>query len=1310
MGPRRGPFFLDAILVVVRGALLACVLVAIAGPARADWQVHRSDSRALLGRAEQALRERPDDDEIARRVLRIAGPTNRSTVLARFRSRAQTATTYAPLAAYARLLSAYGDAAGAAVAFSEALRASPDSVPALIGLARALAATGDRKGALATYERALSKENRPSARRRLLEAQLDVLAGFPDDADPALRERSIQLRRELTALEPDRDGAAERLADALEHAGRSGEAAAVLEARLPARSAEKLRLALRAARLRLADGDPADARRAGDTLLALIDQLPDGDGERRREVWSAAAGAARQQGTLPALAERLQSRLTRSPAAVEWDVLAEVREEMGDLDGALTAARAAEALTPRNVETARRVISLLDRLGRDDEAAAAHAELARRLPSDVRIAVDLVDRQMRIGHRTEAVATLDRAIIRLARDRRALSELAATAARWGDDERALNAWQRLRRLDPLSESAIIGLGEAQFQRGKRDDARRTWMALREREKTPIAGHLRLAEVFLEHDLAADAAAEVRRAQALDPKHVGVHRLLAQIFERQRRFDDAIAEWGQILSLSRPATGVAGTDDDEGASARHEARVRVLGLVARLGRGRLESQVRKLRDELRAHPDDLEAAVFLAEAQQRSGDTTGAIATLRAGLARSNRATSVATEAVFALVHLLKRAGQLDDAMAELDALARFAPGRAREAHLQIADVALARYDADRALSHAAAAAKDADSATLARIADLQARAGAGAAAISTYRQVLTHDDGPAPALALAHLLQREGDEKAAAMLLTKVLRQSRDDDAIAEAGALAVDLGELAGTLPELEREIADALATGQDSAARRRLLVTVLKRILPPLYRDESADETRERLARQALHPLLELVTDPQETPDRATVELVGMLGHGDAAPALAHLLDRPGRTTDARSTTRTTVPSVTVDVQRAAIIALGRLGDPRGRSVLDKLLLGGDVTTRAAALWALGRSDETAVPTLIRAAADRQAPIAVAACLGLGRHPSGAAVETLVATAIDARRAMEVRRAAIFALGKAGTASGTARREAAPALIDLLDSGDLDLARAAALALGWSREPSALPALMARAFLPGQFSSADPHVSVAALSAWKAEASPPDDARLFSGSRVDIDALLIGTAPSRTDLAALARAHTRELTELLSEGLAGSAPERREALDAVDGDGEGLALGALLPDASLSPETMSVAREVILPVADRLMAALDDADPEIQATALRVLAKLGDERVSPSRIAAAAYNGAPALAAAAIFAAERLARDRPGSAASIAGAVAPLLSDERWVCRLTAVEVSSVLGSAGAIALERARADRHPVVRAAALGGLAH
>ena len=48
------------------GVWLAVVLAA--GPARADWQVHRDSSRALVDRAEQALRDRPDDEALARRL------------------------------------------------------------------------------------------------------------------------------------------------------------------------------------------------------------------------------------------------------------------------------------------------------------------------------------------------------------------------------------------------------------------------------------------------------------------------------------------------------------------------------------------------------------------------------------------------------------------------------------------------------------------------------------------------------------------------------------------------------------------------------------------------------------------------------------------------------------------------------------------------------------------------------------------------------------------------------------------------------------------------------------------------------------------------------------------------------------------------------------------------------------------------------------------------------------------------------------------------------------------------------------------
>src|SRR4029077_9799089 len=125
-----------------------------------------------------------------------------------------------------------------------------------------------------------------------------------------------------------------------------------------------------------------------------------------------------------------------------------------------------------------------------------------------------------------------------------------------------------------------------------------------------------------------------------------------------------------------------------------------------GRGRMESQIRKLTEDAKAHPDDPEATLFLARAQERAGDAPGAMRTLRDLLARTPGGggrvpgpADVSIEAAFGLVHLLKRVGQLDEAMERLDEVTRIAPARAREAHVQIADIALSRYQTARALEH-----------------------------------------------------------------------------------------------------------------------------------------------------------------------------------------------------------------------------------------------------------------------------------------------------------------------------------------------------------------------------------------------------------------------------------------------------------------------------------------------------------------------------------------------------------------------------------------------------------------------------------
>ncbi|HMF43760.1 MAG TPA: tetratricopeptide repeat protein, partial [Polyangia bacterium] len=809
-----------------RLALVMALLVPVAAalPARADWQVHRTDSTGLLERAERALLERPDDDDVARRLVKLAGHDGRASLRERFRARAERAAAdgghaaYPPLAAYARLLAALGDSKAAIAAFDQALRVSPDSVPAIAGRARLLAESGDDGAALAAYDQALKLERHPAARRHLIDSALALLARSADAADKGGQEKAIALLRELARAEPDRDEIAERLADALERAGKPVAAAEVLEARLrPGHAAAKLELALRAARLRMASGDPADGARVAASLSALIRELPPNDAERRRAAWSVAFTLARNRGALPELARELE----RAPGPVEWDVLGKVRDALGDLEGALAATRSALAAAPRDIEIGRRLAGLYDQLGDERDATATLEDLVRRLPDDSQLVVELIDRQMRRGQRAEASAAFDRALAHFAGNRGALQQLATLASRSGEDRRALKTWQQLRRLDAGNEIVIIGLGESQFQLGMKNDARATWAALRERVRPPARGHLRLAEVLLEHDLGADAIVEAKRAEALEPKSVDPHRLLAQIYEATKKLNEAVAEWNTVLGLAdRKLPG-----GEQYAGLRREARVRLLALLVHQGRGRVEAQIRQLRDDARANPDDLEVALFLAEAQQRTGDANGAIVTLKDLLARANAAKAnpasreIAVEAGFALVHLLKRTGQLDDAVARLDEIARFAPGRAREAHLQIADIALQRYDVARALSHAKAAAATDDPQTLARVGDLQARAGADDLAIATYRAASAHDANPTVTLALVRLLLRRGDEQEAAEALGGLLRASRDDEAIAEAGRLAIELADLRGRIPQLETDLAETLAAGQDTPARRRLL-----------------------------------------------------------------------------------------------------------------------------------------------------------------------------------------------------------------------------------------------------------------------------------------------------------------------------------------------------------------------------------------------------------------------------------------------------------------------------------------------------------
>jgi tetratricopeptide (TPR) repeat protein len=1315
---------------VRRGLLLAIGLgiLAQATTARADWEVRRNSDRALVEQAARALAARPEDAALAARLVRLAGKNGAVELRARFERPARPSNArYADLAAYATLLLALGANEDAAAAFARAAAVQPESAM-LAGRARALERAGRRDDAIAAYDEARARASAPSDRRRLLEAELALLT-------PTLLERELELRRALADLEPLSEDAAARVADVLERLGRPAEAADLLETRGAAAGGRWFERGLRVAELRDAAGDGA---RATDTLAALLAHLPRADAERRREAWTRAVAVARHRDALPSLA----ATLAHDPGPVEWDVLGQVRDELGDLEGALEAERRAAGARP-SPELGRRIAALLDRLGRDDEAVAVYEELARRAADDPTPALELVERELRRGRRALGEASFDRAAARFAGSPSAMIRLAELAGRWGEDDRARAAWERVLRLAPRDEQGLLGLGETQFAAGKRELALKTWRGLRGRE-AGVAGRLHLAEVLLEHELLTEALAEAQAARERAPKQAQVHRLLAQILERQHQTEAAVREWEEALALS---PGVAE------ASERHEARTRILALLTHSSRARLDERVRALEERVRLAPGDRETALFLAEAQQRLGNQLGAIATLRAILERDAAAPATGetpvlvrpathdglddgdVEVTFALVRLLRAAGQTEEAVRRLEEIARRVPARAREAHVQIADVELARHDEAVALAHAEAAARlgAGDGQALSRIATIQERAGDDERALETYRRAFDSDADATAGFALAASFERRGDVATSAAILRRIVETATDDEVIIEAGRRALDAEELLGRLPELERFVARGLFSGARAPAVRRVLVEVLRRLLPTLYRaaptDAQARETRARVAQHGLRPILELLIEAEAPPDPAIVELLGLLGNRDAAPVLARLA-APGTDPAAggAGVDRSARGHAADEARLAAVIALGRLADERGHDVLEKLATAPEGNLRAAAVWALGRSGSAGDAALFsHALRDARADVVGFACLGLGRARSAQAAGALASVAADVARPVPVRRAALAGLGLSSDPAATTT------LLAIARSGDDLLARSALLALGARRDRRALPTLLEDALLARAPVGA---AALRALDLWASGAAPPDEALGIDGMRVDLDAVIAGFEPpaSGADTATLWRDDPRLVAGLLASALRDAPARRLAALAALDSRDDGPGLGPLVATgaAPLSAPTSSAVVAVGDALRDALASNLDDDDAAVRAAALRVLVKCGDARATVRRVALAAAAG-PEEREAAVAVARRWNVASPSDARALANALTSTLAaaeatavardragepsaartadrtaDRSWEARLGVVDALAAMGSFGAAGLQRALGDESVLVRAAATAAL--
>ncbi len=812
------------------------------------------------------------------------------------------------------------------------------------------------------------REGGDGARALRRDEQTELLRAL---RDTALAQDDLEGAREahrrLVALSPGSAGVRRELADALLARQRHAEAAVELEALARALAGDNRVLPpvlrdLGRAQLRAGQAEAAER-----TLRRGLG-LAGGDAGVRRELYDELTEVfARTQRLDAWVAELSRGGATTYERAM---LLGRLLGDQGRADAADAAYQRAIALRPQEVDAHLARIQLLAQSGQVEALLAARRRLVAAAPRNPAYVVDLADELVRAGRRDEALAALNAASARSPGDSEMHERLALAFARLGEPARALRETELVARADPNDPAALEALGERLLEAGDRARALATWARIRQAARDPARGAAAVAEVYARHDMVAEAIAAWRDAITGRPDEVDYHKGLAVALEAARQLGEAEAAWRRVIALAR--------DDRE---LRREARARIVTLWN--AQQRLPAEVSRLEAAFGSDPPDLDAGRDLAEcyARLRRPDDAERV------LVRLQTLDPRDTDTLVALERARTQRGDIAGAMAVLRTLAESDTRRAREWYQRLAQHAQSLHRDAEAVEFAARALQlnPDDAQGHQRLGELYRARGDLTAAAASFGRALRLDDRRFPLyFALADLHLARGEAAEAVALYRTVIRLAPDDDLVARAGRLATQIALAEGLTADLERDLGTAAAAAPGRAVLRRLLIGLYVGLVRPLvdaarHGDaETATAARAALVRhraRALKPLLDALSEPDPTLQRAGLDLLGALGNPNATAALLALAERTAAPDGGAASS---------EFRRRAMRAAAMLADPRATPRFIGLLRSDDGVVAALAAWTLGRIDTPAARAALVATlrdANARWELRAAAALGLGR-----------------------------------------------------------------------------------------------------------------------------------------------------------------------------------------------------------------------------------------------------------------------------------------------------------------------------------------
>src|SRR5690606_35121868 len=337
-----------------------------------------------------------------------------------------------------------------------------------------------------------------------------------------------------------------------------------------------------------------------------------------------------------------------------------------------------------------------------------------------------------------------------------------------------------------------------WEQGDKQKALTTWERIKTQGSDRAEALHTLGEVYLQHDLPKEALESLREAMKLRPNGLKYKKAYALALERtgaassratrDRQYEEARKIWEELLASAGNNQHLA-----------REARQHIVTLYSLSGQ--LTQRLAPLARQLEKKPPDLNAGRLLSEAQIRLRRYKDAERTLQKII--EHAPGDVPSLQQLERVSVQQR--KLDQAMAVLHKLVRADPKRAREYYQRLAEYSAELYRDDDALKYAARAVdlSPDDAEGHRKLGEMYRRRQQPQKAIGAFRQAISKNDRLfAVYFDLAELLLNEGQSDEADRLLRRVLRASPDEELVAQAARLSMQINLGKGSLDSLEKDL----------------------------------------------------------------------------------------------------------------------------------------------------------------------------------------------------------------------------------------------------------------------------------------------------------------------------------------------------------------------------------------------------------------------------------------------------------------------------------------------------------------------------